>query len=672
LEAGADGSLSELRDVFIGTLGAESRKAELEGRIGRFRIRGVVTFDANIQGKRLFFVQDSSGACAVRFRAGLPVESVQAGQWVEVTGGLTLTNGLPEFAGNGFAVVGGGVMPKPLRHPFDPAKKDRRLNQWIEIEGVGRSVREGREFMVMTREGILPVWAAYDLSGSFNQSVNALVRIRGVYWEGPGPVLLLPSERFLEIQEPAPRNPFDIPAFPIVNLREQDREQSLARQVRIAGVVTCVREGFFVVQDESGGERVQTRSLAIVDVGDSVEVVGFPSEQPFGHALSDAVVRRVGRGQMPSAIELSTDEGMDSSKNGLVVTLEAVVLEQRLWRGNQLLDLQAGQRAFRAALPAESGLLPAIANGSRIRVTGVSQIESVERVAGDTAQGDKPLVASLELLLRSPTDLTVLQRPPWWTWQYTTGVIAIALGIFIGSVIWIRTLRRRVEQRTGQLREAMDRLQKETQVSATLAERDRLAGEIHDSLEQGLSAIIMQMDAAAKVLDQPEEVNRYLTMVKNMAGFSRTEVQHAVWNWQSPMLENADLATALRRIAGEISAGDQAEVIVEITGEVRALPSSVEHHLLRMGQEAITNAIKHAQPRTIRLSLNYAADRVKLVIRDDGCGFDPGALVVGSGHFGLQGLQSRAQKINARLDVSSRISEGTTIEVEVTLDTVSA
>jgi signal transduction histidine kinase len=162
-------------------------------------------------------------------------------------------------------------------------------------------------------------------------------------------------------------------------------------------------------------------------------------------------------------------------------------------------------------------------------------------------------------------------------------------------------------------------------------------------------------------------VGRYLAMARNMAGFSRTEVQHAVWDLQSPLLQNADLSTALRRIAGEISAGELPLVTVEINGQARPLPSSVEHHLLRIGQEAITNAVKHGHPKAIRVSLDYGTASVTLGVRDDGCGFEPKAVVSGNGHFGLQGLRTRARKLNATLNLSSEPGQGTRIEVIVPL-----
>jgi signal transduction histidine kinase len=239
------------------------------------------------------------------------------------------------------------------------------------------------------------------------------------------------------------------------------------------------------------------------------------------------------------------------------------------------------------------------------------------------------------------------------------------LGVFVGAVIWIRTLRQRVEERTHELRETMSKLERETKISATLAERDRLAGEIHDSIEQGLSAIMMQLATAERLTDQPEEIKRYVIMAKNMASFSRTEVQHAVWDMQSPLLENADLPRALRRVAREISSDDTPRVEVEISGTVFPLPSATEHHLLRIAQEAITNAVKHGNPKTIFLALKYESDRVTLTVQDDGAGFDLETVSTERGHFGLQGMRSRAQKLDADLILKSKPGAGTSLKIMV-------
>lgn len=655
----------ELHNVPIGDLTAEADKVQLAGHASRFRIRGVVTFNDQVAGEPLFFVQDSTGACLVRPRTSISRESFQVGHIVELTGNPTMTNSVTEFLPNGIADLGIGTLPKALSYPFETSAADGRQNgRWTEIVGVGRSLDKSETLSVMTADGLLPVCVGSGMTARLANCVNALVRMRGVFWQAPSVTLLCPSEDFIEIKEPSFEDAFNIPTFPVTRLGELNIVPQSAHRLKVAGVVTCSREDFFVVQDESGGIRVGGKIPPDVKVGDDVEVVGFPSKEAIGLTMTEALVRKRGSGKLAPPVEFSLDQTTDERNNRLV-SLNATLLEQQLWRGMQTLELQSGQRAFRAVLPTGAGKLPPIANGSRIRLTGVSQVESSPIEASG---GDMPIVASLELLLRSPNDVVVLERPPWWNWKYTAaGFCSLAL-VLLGSLIWIRMLRRRVEQKTQQLRETMDKLQKETRISATLAERDRLAGEIHDSLEQGLSAIMMQMEAAAKLIHRPEDVGRYLTMARNMASFSRTEVQHAVWDLQSPMLENADLGTALHQVARDISAGDTPHVTVKIAGEARSLPSFVEHHLLRIGQEAITNAIKHGNPKTVELALDYGPQEVILAVRDDGCGFDPLAVAAGNGHFGLQGIRVRARKMNGALTISSKPREGTSIQIVVPVD----
>jgi signal transduction histidine kinase len=105
---------------------------------------------------------------------------------------------------------------------------------------------------------------------------------------------------------------------------------------------------------------------------------------------------------------------------------------------------------------------------------------------------------------------------------------------------------------------------------------------------------------------------------------------------------------------------------VEVSGNVLSLPSAAEHHLLRTGQEALNNALKYAQARTICVNLDYSAQLVRLSVRDDGLGFVPETVLNGTaGHLGLQSLRSRARKMGGSLTVVSAPGRGTTVEVSV-------
>lgn len=275
--------------------------------------------------------------------------------------------------------------------------------------------------------------------------------------------------------------------------------------------------------------------------------------------------------------------------------------------------------------------------------------------------------ATLDVLLRGPADVVLLQRPPWWNWKYTAGLGTLCVVVFAISFLWIRTLRRRVEERTRELKATMARLQQETETSATLVERDRLAGEIHDSLEQGLNGIMMQLDGVdSKLSEDSNDARHYLEMARNMVRFSRAEVRHSLWNLESELLAKGNLGAALTEIARQMSSSNRFQVGIQVSGTAVQLPPATEHHLLRICQEALNNALKHAEAKTIQITLNYSEKFVQLRVADDGRGFAPDQVLTGTGmHLGLRNLRSRARKIKGRLDVISQPAKGTTIEVIV-------
>jgi signal transduction histidine kinase len=652
-----------VQDVRAGELRVEAERAQRVPHSVTIRVRGVVTFNGPAAGEWITYVQDDSGAARIQWKSASLRNGCREGDWVELTGAPVLAGGVPIIMANGVTRLGDGEMPEPKTFAADKPQPSGSDGQWSEVDGVVHSVAKDGALLMMTRTGAFEVKSSSPDSPRLNL-VDAHIRARGIFLESPKRTLYLPSERYLEILESPPNDPFDIPLVSIGALGMIENNSHASRRVKIAGVITCCRDNFLTVQEKSGGIRVEMKSPPNLKVGDAAEVVGFLSENKFGLVLSEALVRPHGQREPLLPIQLSSEDLIHSETGSLLATVEAVLLEQRAGRGVQTLDVQAGQRVFQASLPETLGQLPSITPGSRIHLAGVTMVQHAEA----SSAGAAPLAGSFEILLRNPGDVAVIESPPWWNWKHTAAVFGLAIAILIAAMLWIRTLRQRVEERTRELRDTMGKLEKETRTSATLAERDRLAGEIHDSVEQGLSAIVMQMEAAAKLVDQPDEIRRYLSMAKNMAGFSRTEVQHAVWHLQSPLLQNADLATALQRVAQEISAGDMPRVTVDVSGAAFGLSSAVEHHLLRMAQEAITNAVKHGNPKTISLTLQYQPDAVVLTVRDDGSGFVPETVSHEGGHFGLQGMRGRARKIEAELAITSNPGKGTCIQIVVPCD----
>ncbi len=284
------------------------------------------------------------------------------------------------------------------------------------------------------------------------------------------------------------------------------------------------------------------------------------------------------------------------------------------------------------------------------------------RLGGATPGASPPLEYSFEI------------RPPWYRtrYAYAAGLAALLL-IVAGLVRWssLRARRRNlvlerlVHERTHELETLMGRLREETRHSATLAERQRIAGEIHDSVQQGLSGLMLQLDSTLRLSSLAEEVRSRLLVARNMVSFTRQEVQNAVWDLESPLVDRAPLGDALRQLAAHIRAGEGI-LSVTVTGRPCALPSTTTHHLLRAAQEAITNAVRHAAARHITISVDYQDEQIVLTVADDGIGFAPNEnLAKTMGHFGLRGLRSRAAKVGAHLAIDSAPGAGTRIRIIV-------
>lgn len=290
------------------------------------------------------------------------------------------------------------------------------------------------------------------------------------------------------------------------------------------------------------------------------------------------------------------------------------------------------------------------------------------RIAGEPGRPGPPLTFPFEVL------------PPWHrTWPAYVSYAAAVLLAGFGVVRWSGYLARKrnrileaiVHDRTRQLESAMEKLNEETRISATLAERDRLAGEIHDSVQQGLSGAILQLDTTLKLTGLPDALRARLNVVRNMVSYARQEVQHAVWDMESPLLEDNDLGGALRKLSAFIASGPVSPT-VSVTGIPLQLPPATTHHLLRIAQEAATNAIRHAAATEIRMQLAYQADAVSLEVADDGVGFDSESVLNQAGHFGLRGIRARTRKLRGKLTITSSAGQGTTIHVLVPLSTPSA
>jgi len=196
-------------------------------------------------------------------------------------------------------------------------------------------------------------------------------------------------------------------------------------------------------------------------------------------------------------------------------------------------------------------------------------------------------------------------------------------------------------------------------------ERQRMAREIHDTVAQGLTGIITQLQAAerAEQAGPDSERQRHLAAAAELARDSLTEARRAVHELRPEALQPGGLEDALRHEAGRWGRLHQVPVSVTSTGIPRELDPPSEIVLLRVAQEALANVARHAHATRVVLTLSYMSDQVSLDIRDDGIGFNPQARR--DGHFGLTGMQERLQGICGALEIESEPGGGTAISASV-------
>jgi signal transduction histidine kinase/ligand-binding sensor domain-containing protein len=205
--------------------------------------------------------------------------------------------------------------------------------------------------------------------------------------------------------------------------------------------------------------------------------------------------------------------------------------------------------------------------------------------------------------------------------------------------------------------------------AAVFKERLRLAREIHDTLAQAFVGISSQLDALETCLPEnlrPAHV--YLDLARRMAQHSLTEARRSVMDLRSAALTNHNLAAALESGARNWAAGSAANLEIHVTGGFENLPEEMEHNLLRIAQEAVTNASKHAHASRIELKLERTPKIVNLKVVDDGCGFQVDDAFAGmGGHFGLIGIRERAERIGGEFRLQSQPGGGTEVEVTAPL-----
>jgi signal transduction histidine kinase len=646
------------------------------------RFRGVVT---ELVGA---FMQDDTAGVEVAFQGNESRKVTEPGLYIEVEGWGGLSDaGSPVVSADRVTVLGKGKWPEPQRMSLSQLMSGRTDAQWIEVEGVVRSTDGAHLLMICYgREVTASMTAgAADLVKGL---VDAAVRVRGVGVTAlddrgriQGIHLLIPSLEHVDVVEP-PVNPETLPVRPIGSLLGLSGPRESYHRVKVEGVVTLQENQKLFLQDTNGAAMAILKEDVVLDArfgrsrwlfwrtqqtnapvradlrfapGDRVQVVGFPETRSYSPVLTEVTVKKLSSGNAVKTYEATVNGVNDGRADSLLVVMEGVLLGQNTIGAHVVMALEWNERTLQVLVPVKAAAALTVVPGSKLRVTGVCQMES-------TPYAELGLrVAAVRILTRSAADVVILSRPPWWTVKRALTVMGGMAFVILAALIWIKQLRKQVEERSRQLATEIHLREQTERRSALEQERARIAKDLHDDLGANLAQIVFLSQRVDGGRHDLQEVDRWFRLIPATARKTIQSLDEIVWaiNPRHDLLES--LANYLSQFAQEhlTLAGVRCVLDVPMVLPEISVSAEVRHNLVLAAREAINNVTTHAAATEARVMLQLDEAALTVTIADDGKGFAPGR--TSSDGNGLSNMRRRLEDVGGRLELESGPGKGTTV-----------
>ncbi|MDQ8190461.1 sensor histidine kinase [Roseibacillus persicicus] len=458
----------------------------------------------------------------------------------------------------------------------------------------------------------------------------------------------LPSMRDIELIESPPGE-----VIPIGQILQKDAfdEEPVAAE----GIVTHSDGKTVYLRGDEGCLRVRLPKSRSLELGAEVRVEGYSLPGAFGPDLLAYSLTPTDRRAevLPRPFPLENDVYTAGLQNDLV-RLSAKVLSVAASDKLTIIHCLADGEPFELYLSGPANLGREIAAGCELEITGICELKSDE---------PNPTVASVtdrfQIKARNIDDLIVLQAAPWWS----AGRLLVALSLFSAAcllaVVWGLSLRRRVASQTAIISEQIEK-------EAAHKERQHFARELHDTLQQNLTGISMQVENAQLQFETQsrEKSEENLERIHQLIVECQQETREAISQLRGAATTRGSLAIFVEDSMRERARVAEVKFEVETIGQPKPYDSFTVRHILRILHEAFVNAINHSQANSIKLIFDYQDEQLVTTLSDDGRGFDP-RTVETEGHFGLIGMRERAELIGAELQLDSSRNKGTRISLKV-------
>lgn len=667
-------------------------------------VRGVVTFRWPVPWNS-FCIQNDEGGLWVstsiaRQEQLLPegpslFDELEEGDEVEVTGVLDSGGYAPDVLPTAVRILSHRGMPQARTVPFTRLLTGAEDPTRVEVAGVVQRVSgpTSARWLVELETGVGRVLAHVPDGPGFDPRIltDAEVRLRGVAassrnWRAEflRPRLLVATPADVLIDRAAPPDPFAAPQVAIADLASYAPGGRSLHRRRMTGVVTwsdafdgiCLQDGIRAIRVD-----IIDRAHGLVP-GDRAEVSGFIDASGQVAGLRGAEVRRLDHPGEPPALPATladVQRVFEPVRRGrpagphdydhLLIRVEGRLLavQRDASDHGRRLVLDCGGLATMADLGGDATALDALIVGSRVSVTGVAvmQYDRGEMIADYVA----PL--RMDLRLRTPQDVRVLQAAPWWTPARLASAIGVLGAVLIAAIAWILSLRRSLRLRTTRLEEVM-RLHRDAELEyqAVHQERRRLAADMHDGLQQLLAGASFRLEAAnARLAGADPTVAGQLSAARDALLRTQDGLRDCLWGLRH--VDQAEdgprqFAGLLERAAAAMEHWPHGALTVTIAGEPYALSRHVMGSLLLLMQEAVGNAFRHGAAKTVRITLYYTPSEFAMELVDDGTGFDAAAVAgTTDGHYGLESMRHRMHWLGGDAAITSRPGAGTTVSVHL-------
>jgi len=585
--------------------------------------------------------------------------------------------GIPAGRRDAVRVVEAASLPSPVVLPVGRWLNPGNHNQFCEVAAILTAIRRTRNRICLTLnsgglqfQGFIPLTSRDD--AHLKQWLFAEVRVRGVYgalFDNQGQMVglefFVPTVDSIEPSGMGAGQLFDQEPTSLQDLL-RFRDQSPER-VLVEGVVLLQLpgQGLYLRSDGRGlwVETDMERSLA---PGDTVRAVGRPMPGELRPYLCDAIVQFQECGRAPAPRHLDSSQALSPDAESDLVQVTARLVDSVDLPNGRLLLLQGDNVTFTARCPNAKSTTqwPTLADGSWLELTGVCVVR-----ADGTWQPNSPgspnrlsrTPASFTLLLRDLSDVSLLHAPSWWTFRrlaLLAGTMALVAAL---AFVWVGLLRYRLRQQTRLMAETVER-------ESIQQERTRIARDLHDTLQQNLTGILHQLHCVARRLPKSaDHARESLTLAKGMIQHSLDEVRCVIWNLRSEAFRRADLNAALLEVVTPFLDQEKPRLRFRESSTSCSLTSLTQHHLINIVNEAVRNAIQHADANRIDVRLDTTEDQLTITVTDDGGGFDERTVDLAGGHFGLIGMRERVAKIHGEFQIVSQEDRGTCVTVKIPL-----